>query len=559
MRKLKKIGAALLAATMAVGMLSGCGGGSGSSDSGSGSASGDGNTLNFGCFVYSNNFDPAIDQNSAWMCMRLGIGEGLFKFDEEMVPQYQLCDDYTTNEDLTEHVLHIRDGVKFSNGNDCDAQAVADSLNRLFTVTNSDNTLYGATASQYIDFASCEADTEANTVTIKTNTPAGNLDGSLSFPFYAIIDVEGDITDENHSDSKAPGYSPVDVVGTGPYDCVEFDDTTSNGKLVANEYYWNGDVPYDTINFIHYAEADKKAMSLQSGEIDLTENITTAQDLETLENDDAYYVSQATGVRSGFAYVNFDKVLGNDALRQAVMMAVDGQTMCDVTVGGMYTYGYAVLPSSLSYDYDKLNYKFGFDVEGAKKLLDDAGIKDTDGDGIREIDGENINLNYVTYVNRCLNDFAQAVQVGLKEIGVGCSVNVVDDQTLWDELEKADYDLCDVNWTTVGTGDPTDYMRNWYAGKDGANLFREGGNGANYCGYENEKYDAAFEKFLDSTDDAEKEELILEMEQILLDDAAVLVHGYYNSTMISNASKVTGAEIATIDYYWLSTAIKPAQ
>lgn len=558
MRKLKKLGAVLLAATMAVGMLSGCGGGS---DAGSdkGAASGDSKTLNFGCFVYSNNFDPAIDQNSAWMCMRLGIGECLFKFDKEIVPQYQLCDDYQANEDFTEHVLHIKDGIKFSNGDPCDAQAVADSLNRLFTVTNSENTLYGATASQYIDFKSCEADTEANTVTIKTNTTSANLKGSLCFPFYAIIDVDGDITDENHNDPKKPGYAPTEVVGTGPYVCTEYDDTTSNGTLVANENYWKEEVPYDTVNFIHYAEADKKAMSLQNGELELTENITTAQDLENLKNDDAYYVSQATGVRTGFAYVNFDKVLGNETLRQAVMMAVDGQTMCDVTVGGMYTYGYAVLPSSLSYDYDSLNYKFGFDVEGAKKLLDGAGIKDSDGDGIRELDGKNIELNYITYENRCLDDFAQAVQVGLKEIGVGCKVNVVDDQTLWDEIEKADYDLCDCNWTTVGTGDPTDYMRNWYGGKDGDNLFKNGGKGANYCGYENDEYDKLFDQFLKSTDEKEKADFVIKMEQILLDDAAVLVHGYYNSTMISNASKVTGAEIETIDYYWLSSDIKPAQ
>lgn len=559
MRKMRKIAAALLAAVMTVGMLSGCGGSGSDSGSNGGSSSADNSTLNFGCYVYSNNFDPSIDQNSAWMCVRLGIGECLFKFDADVVPQYQLCDDYQVNDDFTVHTLHIKDGVKFSNGDDCDAQAVADSLNRLFTVTNSDNSLYGSTASQYIDFASCEVDAENNNIVITTNTPATNLKGSLCFPFYAIIDVYGDTTDSELSTGTSAGYAPTEVVGTGPYAVSSFDETTSNGTLVANEYYWKEDVPYDTVNFIHYAEADKKAMSLQSGEIDLTENITTTKDLETLKNDDAYYVSQIPGVRSGFAYVNFDGELKNDALRQAVMMAVDGQTMCDVTVGGMYTYGYAVLPSSLSYDYDALNYKFGYDKDAAQKLLDDAGIVDTDGDGIRELDGENINLEFVTYVNRCLDDFAQAVQVSLTDVGIGCEVNVVDDQSLWDELEEGEYDLLNCNWTTVGTGDPTDYMLNWYAGKDGANLFKDGSNGANYCAYVSEEYDALYDKFVASTDDAEKSDLIIQMEQVLLDDAAVLVHGYYNSTMISNASKVTGADIATIDYYWLTSDIKPAQ
>ena len=61
-----------------------------------------------------------------------------------------------------------------------------------------------------------------------------------------------------------------------------------------------------------------------------------------------------------------------------------------------------------------------------------------------------------------------------------------------------------------------------------------------------------------STDTAERADLVIKMEQVLLDDAAVLVHGYYNSSMISNKAKVAGADISTVDYYWLKTDIKPA-
>lgn len=50
--------------------------------------------------------------------------------------------------------------------------------------------------------------------------------------------------------------------------------------------------------------------------------------------------------------------------------------------------------------------------------MDDAGIVDTDGDGIREIDGENINLRYISYENRLLNEFLMHTQY-LTEIGIG--------------------------------------------------------------------------------------------------------------------------------------------
>ncbi|MFR1299141.1 MAG: hypothetical protein ACLSBD_05740 [Blautia massiliensis (ex Durand et al. 2017)] len=53
---------------------------------------------------------------------------------------------------------------------------------------------------------------------------------------------------------------------------------------------------------------------------------------------------------------------------------------------------FSVLPSTLNYDYDKLENPYTYDPEKAKQILDDAGIVDTDGDGIRELDGQNINL-----------------------------------------------------------------------------------------------------------------------------------------------------------------------
>lgn len=549
----KKIGAMLLASTMALSMLTACGGG-GSAEQSTGAAAADGEkVLNFGCYKYSDNLDPAIDQNSAWDAMRLGITEGLFKFDSEVVPQPQLCDEVVSeSEDMKEFVLHIRDGVKFSNGNPCDAQAVADSLTRLFNVTNSDNEFYGTTATSYIDIATVTADKDANTITITCNEPTVNLEGALCFPFYGIIDVQGDVTDEKHqgdvANNQAAGYAPLEVIGTGPYVIDSYDETTSCGTLHANENYWKEEVPFDKVNFTHIAEADKKAMALQAGEIDLTENITTTADLDNLMADDNFYVSRKTGVRCGFGYVNFKGILANDALRQAIMMSIDGQTMADVTVGGMYTYGYAVLPSSLSYDYDSLNYKYGYNPDEAVKTLDAAGIVDSDGDGIRELDGKPVEITFITYVNRCLDTFAEACEPAISGLGIKCNVQVVDDQKIWDVLEAGDFDILNNNWTTVGVGDPTPYLKNWL-----------GGDAANYNGYQNDTYDAAMKQLATEADDAKREELVLTCEQCLLDDAAVLVHGYYNSSMISNANKVKGAEINTIDYYWLSSDIKPAQ
>lgn len=559
MRKnlLKKMLAFGLTGALTMGMLAGCGGGSkentggGSGSATEAAADEGGKHLNFGCYVYSTSYDPAEYVNAAWDGTRHGVIECLFKFKDDLTVDYNLCDKYEVSDDNKTWTFHIRDGVKFSNGNDCNAQAVADCLNRLYTVCATD--AKSSTPETYLEAASIEADADANTVTIVTKQPYADITSILCFPFYAIIDVEGDTTDAEH-DYTADSTS---VIGTGPYVIDSMDETTKCSELVKNENYWNGEVPYDGVSVIFIEDDSTKASALKTGDIDLTENITTASDLEELSNNDDFYVSKTPGMRSGFAYVNFNGILGkNEALRQAIFKAVDGQTLCDVTVGGMYTYGPAVLPSTLSYDYESLKNDFEYDVEGAKKLLDDAGIKDSDGDGFRELDGEKITLQYITYVNRCLSDFAEAIQISLAEIGIDVNVTNTDSDTEWNMMQAGEYDLCDSNWTTIGTGEPSAFLKNWYGGDKGSEFYVNS-QGTNYCWYENDEYDKLYDQYMASTDLDERADLVIKMEQILIDDCAVLVHGYYNSSFLSNASKVTGADIHTVDYYWLSTEIAP--
>ena len=69
--------------------------------------------------------------------------------------------------------------------------------------------------------------------------------------------------------------------------------------------------------------------------------------------------------------------------------------------------------------YGSALYEVAAEEQLAKQILDEAGIVDTDGDGIRELDGQNINLRYISYENRLLNDFADAHAQYLAEIGIG--------------------------------------------------------------------------------------------------------------------------------------------
>lgn len=388
--------------------------------------------------------------------------------------------------------------------------------------------------SQYVTFDSIEADDAAGTVTLVCTGVTVNLPGILAYPWYAVVDTS---------------VIDTQVIGTGPYYVTNVEEN-STMDFAKNPYYWDGEVPYDTYRAFLTTDdqGSMKAMALQSGDVDLVENIVTASDLEAFKEDPAYYVSTTAGVRLGNTYFNYHGVLENEALRQAIQYAVDDETMCNVTVAGLYTAGCSVLPSSLPYGYEKLKDPFVYQVEKAKEVLDAAGIVDADGDGFRELHGDKIHLNYLAYSSRNLDDFAQAVAISLEAIGIQCTVTVQDYDTALANQSKGNFDLITSNATVVPTGDPTGFLGNFYSG-----------NSDTYGYYANAQYDAAYEELLTATDKERQQELILTLQQILIDDAATLVHGYYNSTMVSAVDRVTGADIAPIDYYWITTNIAPVQ
>lgn len=525
MKQHHRVAALLLAAVLFTGLLSGCSG-SGGADSESGTH------LNFGCYNYSDSLDPATNVNSSWCGLRYGITECLFRFDNQVVAQPNLCDTYEVSSDYRTWTLHIRDGVEFSNGKPVTATAVMESLERLYAQTDADQGGEGNSNPEiYLTYESITADDASGTVSITCENPTSNLPGILAYPYFAIIDVEA--------------AEEGTIIGTGPYK-VDSIQASVSIEMSRNEHYWNGEVPYDTVSVVFIDDSSTKAMALQSGDMDVVENITTASDLEKLSSDSTYYISTAAGVRTGNAYLNFHGVLGNDALRQAILMALDFDTMCSTTVAGMYTPGFSVLPSSLAYHYDQLDNPYHYDPQGAQALLDDAGIVDTDGDGIREINGENIDLNYVTYTSRNLNDFAEATELQLEEIGIGVTVTVCDYDTALALQNAGEFDLISANTITVGVGDPQDFLGGWYSGLS-----------QSYGFYQNDTFDQLYEELVVCLDNDERLALITQLQQILIDDAASIVYGYYNSRMFSRSDRVTGAEIATIDYYWITTDIAP--
>ena len=525
---MKKTIAILLSVLLVVGLLAGCGGGSSSSSTGSADS---GKTLTFGCQMYSDGMiAPWMQTNCAWNCMRYGISESLFEFDDNSQPIPCLAESIENTDDHLTWTIKLKDGIKFSNGVDMTATKVKYALD----FVREKGPEGSSTPENFLEFAATiDADDAANTIVIHTVTPYVNLAGNLADPAMAIVDYEG--TGDNYENG---------MIGTGPYMVKEFH-TQVGYDMVKNPYY-REPVPYDNVKILFMGDASAKANALLAGQIDIAENIMSVSDLRKLQDDPNYTVQTAAGVRCGFSWINFKGVLGNDDLRHAVLMAIDQEAICHSnTIGDLYTAGFSVLPSGMNYGYDTLTNPWKYDPEGAMKLLDAAGIVDTNGNGIRELNGEDIYLRYVSYENRLLNDFSDAHTQYLSKIGIGVKSDYGSSDDQWTKLVAFEYDLNNNNWNHLIGGAPTTYLGNWAT------------NSANYCGYQNDEYDALYAKLIDELDPDVRLDLLKKMQQILINDGVALIDGYYNSCMVWNNKTVATAHIRPNDYYWVTTEITP--
>ena len=489
--------------------------------------------LNFGLEAFSDGLiNPMNQTNTAWNCMRYGVGECLFKFSDSMIPEPWLAESVSHNDDYTVWTITLRNGIKFSNGTDLTATKVKESFE--WNKAEGPNGTSGP--QKYLSFdAQIEADDSARTVTITLPKADDNLPGKLANPIMEIVDVTG-TTDFDYN-----------IIGTGPYMVKEAKPRVGY-TMVKNPYYYET-VPYDTVNII-FLNLEAKASALQSGQVDLVENVSIPSNIALINADANLKYDSAPGVRTGFTWMNMDegRPLNDKVLRQAILMAIDNETISNSnTIGGMYKAGFSVLPSNLDYGYNNLNNPYKYDLDAAKKLLTDNGYT-YDGDKLMK-DGQQVTLVYYSYDGRLLNEMTESHVLYLTALGIKIDLKESTSGDCWDQMGAGNFDLCNNNWTTVGTGDPTDFMKNWWGESSVTDT--------NFSRYQNDEYDALFAEFMSNFDTAARKEIMQKMQQILIDDAVAIIDGYWSSSFAYNTKTVSSAHIHTADYYWLTNEIKP--
>lgn len=525
-KKLLKTAGAGLCVALTAAMIAGCGGG----DAGGGAK--DATTLKVGVTNFADTLEPT--QNYfGWVVMRYGLGECLTKFDEKMNVTPWLAEKWEISDDRLTWTFKIRDGVKFSNGDALTADAVKASIERAFQKNNR--------AATFFEYEEIVAD--GQNLVIRTKKPLPGMPGYLADPLFIIVDVAA----ENGRD-----FSKEGPICTGPYQVASF--VKEKAIMKRNENYWDGEVPYETVEIPSIDDPNTRAMALQSGDVDVAVNIA-AGDIDIFKNNDKFHIDEISSLRVVLARMNQnpDRILSDAKVRAALISGCDRETYNNVLLKGTFIPGKAPVPPSLDYGFDVLSDPNAYNPERAAALLDEAGWKDTDGDGIRDKDGKPLQLDFVVYNSRAeLPLYAEAVQSDLKKLGFDIKINTVD-YNLIDQMGiKGEYDLLISNITTANTGDPEIFLTWYWKTNNGGN------NPQNGSGYSNAEYDAKLNQLSMEFDKDKRRELIVELQQILLNDGASLFFGYPQTNII-NAKYVAGVRMYPSDYYWITNLIKPAK
>ena len=366
-----------------------------------------------------------------------------------------LADSYEWNDDLTEMTVSLKDAAHWSDGTPVTAADVVATWD-VGVLTNNGT---GAGNKAYI--AGIEA-TGDKTFVIKTTltedgkpvNPLKVEDFICGTPIAQAAWIKTLCERNDNDPTKILNDAGEDVVWSGPYTKYYTDD--QKVVLIRDDNYWGADesmwgklpVPKYLAHVI-YADNAAGELALKAGEVDVCQQfIGNIQNL-WLQDDlpiSTFYDEAPYGVcltmPTAWYNMNLPVISENPALRKAIAMATDYEAIIANAMTNQSP-TFAEVPRSLMnptdgeqalYDHEAVKdlQWAGNDIDGANKLLDEAGLLDSDGDGWREYNGEKITLNAV-----CPNgwsDWQAAMQI-VAAAGDKIGISIEPEYPEWDIMQ----------------------------------------------------------------------------------------------------------------------------
>ena len=335
---------------------------------------------------------------------------------------------------------------------------------------------------------------------------------------------------------EAAAFENKTPLGSGPF---IFQEWRKNDFLSfkANDAYWRKKPQVKQVILTYFASRDPMVMSLGQGDIDVIGTELTPLATRVLERNKSLKIVKTPNLYYRHICINSSTfgqghpALRDARVRRALAMTVDKKRLIQLIHLGFARPGLSVVMDGTPYFFDDQIKPYGFDPEGAKKLLDEAGWVDLDGSGLRKQDDRPLEFNLMV-ISRWPEEMraAEMIRDWWKEIGVKLNLQSADAGTILAELFP-DYKHDMYLWGFSGQPDPNFSLLIYLSNQKGK------WNGA---GYENPEYDALFEQQVRAIDPEQRREYIRQMQEIHYRDAPSIVLYYMTAIGAYRVDRLDG-------------------
>ena len=434
----------VLAFAVCVAALAGCSAKSGTqSTSGGGTASAN-DTFTFAQGADPRGLDPArVDDLESGKVIQ-NIYEGLTKYAPDSTKvEPSLAETWSISPDGLSYTFKLRQGVKFHDGTDFNADAVKFNIDRQLPPKADDNMPYASfTFGTVKDVEVIDPSTVKINLTQKNTAFLANLAMGMAAPMVS----PKAITDSgNNSVMDNP-------VGTGPYKFVKWN-KGENVVLIRNDDYWGDKALTKNVVFRIIADNSARVLALNNGEVDMIDGIDATVVDKINQGGNKLY--QAPGMNVNYmAFNTTTPTFKNVEARKAIAEAVNRDELVKSLYQGYSEVANTILPTFMP-GYDATVQQIAYDPAAAKAAAAKLGIT---------------KVHMITYSNpRPYNPatgaaLAAAIQGYLQKIGVDATIDTFDWTTYKDKVKAGDYDIAFYGW--IGdNGDPDNFL-NLLADKD---------------------------------------------------------------------------------------------
>ncbi len=527
-----------------------------------------GGTFIFGRGGDSVQLDPAIVTDGESFRVTGQCLEPLYQYESgSTTPIPALSTGCTANADSTEWTCKLREGVKFHDGTDFNADAVIFNFDRWRFTDNAYH--FESQVFEYYEYMWFGFDDDSvitavekvddYTVKFVLNAPLAPFLANLAMDMFAI---SSPAAIEKHGESY--GMPNVGCIGTGPFifeDWVESDHIT----VVANEDYWGGKPTIDEIVWRVIPDDSARFLALKSGDIHALEQ-AVAEDIASAESDPDLYVLARPALNTGYLAFPYQIEEFLDVkVREAVVHAIDRHGLVENFYGAYGEVSTNFLPP-LVWGHDDSIEDWAYDPELSKQLLADAGfpdglsevtiafdIEDADGNAVYSA-GDKIPLTlYYMPVTRFYypspKEIGEAMAADLAKANINATLELAGDWPTYLGLRRNGLlpGLYMLGWGG-DNGDPDNFHNYFFGGLSSADDTKEPDPREGF--YANQEVAKLLYEAAVNPNQSEREAKYKQVEQLLHDDVARLWIAH-NNTPLLFSKEISGyvPQPVGADYY----------